>query len=180
MIQRMHSRERVMQSSSSFAIIFTGEEATVSVVISRERPESPDARSLVEELEAHLATLYPAESRHGLSVERLVNEQVHLFVTRCDGEATGCGGVQLFASNCAELKRMCVRPPFRGRGFGRLMLDRLVEHSRQHGLRRVRLETGIHQLAAIQLYERNGFAKIPPFGPYTDDPLSRCYEKVVT
>lgn len=27
------------------------------------------------------------------------------------------------------------------------------------------------------LYERSVFYRIPPFGPYTDDPLSQCYEK---
>jgi hypothetical protein len=41
----------------------------------------------------------------------------------------------------------------------------------------LRLETGIHQAAAIRLYEGLGFQRIPPFGPYTEDPLSRCYEK---
>jgi ribosomal protein S18 acetylase RimI-like enzyme len=41
----------------------------------------------------------------------------------------------------------------------------------------VRLETGIHQPEAISLYERAGFYRIPPFGSYTDDPLSLCYEK---
>jgi putative acetyltransferase len=43
----------------------------------------------------------------------------------------------------------------------------------------VRLETGIHQLAAIALYERAGFESIPPFGEYVDDPNSRFYEKVL-
>jgi putative acetyltransferase len=41
----------------------------------------------------------------------------------------------------------------------------------------LRLETGIHQQAAIRLYERLDFQRIPPFGPYTDDRLSRCDEK---
>jgi putative acetyltransferase len=41
----------------------------------------------------------------------------------------------------------------------------------------LRLETGIHQRAAIALYERVGFKRIPPFEPYREDPLSRCYEK---
>ena len=41
----------------------------------------------------------------------------------------------------------------------------------------MRLETGIHQRAAIELYERAGFRRIPPFGDYQEDPLSRCYEK---
>ena len=76
----------------------------------------------------------------------------------------------------AEVKRMYVRPAFRGRRIGRLILDHLVEHARQHGLTVIRLETGIHQREAIALYEARGFRKIPPFGPYRDDPVSLCYE----
>lgn len=41
----------------------------------------------------------------------------------------------------------------------------------------LRLETGIWQHEAIGLYESLGFYRIPPIGPYTDDPLSLCYEK---
>ena len=63
---------------------------------------------------------------------------------------------------------MCIRDS--------LMLDHLVEHARQHGLTVIRLETGIHQREAIALYEARGFRKIPPFGPYRDDPVSLCYE----
>jgi ribosomal protein S18 acetylase RimI-like enzyme len=71
---------------------------------------------------------------------------------------------------------MYVRPAFRGRGYGRLMLDHLANFARSRGVGLLRLETGIHQAAAIALYERAGFRRIPPFGPYTDDPVSRCYE----
>jgi ribosomal protein S18 acetylase RimI-like enzyme len=58
-----------------------------------------------------------------------------------------------------------------------LILDHLAGHARASGVALLRLETGIHQLAAIRLYEREGFCRIPPFGPYTSDPLSLCYEK---
>jgi ribosomal protein S18 acetylase RimI-like enzyme len=145
--------------------------------ITAERPDTPDAARLVEELEAHLASLYPVASRHGLSIERLLREQVAFFVTRHDGVPAGCGGVQVFGREYAEVKRMYVRPEFRGLGLGRLMLDRLTAHAREHGVPLLRLETGIHQHAAIALYERSGFRRIPPFGPYFDDPLSRCYER---
>jgi putative acetyltransferase len=74
---------------------------------------------------------------------------------------------------------MYVRPAFRGRGLGQLMLDHLVAHARDNGFNRVRLETGIHQHTAIALYERSGFVRIQPFGPYHEDPNSRCYEKVI-
>jgi len=43
----------------------------------------------------------------------------------------------------------------------------------------LRLETGIHQQAAIHLYEQYGFRRIPPFGPYFEDPVSRCYEMLL-
>jgi putative acetyltransferase len=149
----------------------------VAVVISRERPDSPDSVALIDELDAHLASLYAVQSRHGLSVEKLMKDGVRFFVTRDDGRPAGCGGVLLVGHEYAEVKRMYVRPAFRGRGFGRLMLDHLVEDARQHGLTVIRLETGIHQREAMLLYEQAGFRQIPPFGPYREDPVSLCYEK---
>jgi putative acetyltransferase len=146
-------------------------------IVARERPDTSDASALVAELEAYLEPLYPIESRHGYSVEKLIGEGVAFFVLRDAGAAAGCGGVQLFGTDYGELKRMYVRPQFRGRGFGRLILDRLAGHARSCGVQLLRLETGIHQHTAIALYERAGFHSIPPFGAYKEDPLSRFYEK---
>ena len=148
----------------------------MSVVIAEERPDSPDAVALIGELDDHLGALYAVESRHGFSVEKLLRDGVNFFVARDGGRPAGCGGVLLVGREYAELKRMYVRPAFRGRRIGRLILDHLVEYARQHGLRVIRLETGIHQREAIALYEARGFRKIPPFGPYRDDPVSLCYE----
>jgi ribosomal protein S18 acetylase RimI-like enzyme len=149
----------------------------VSAVITPERPDTPDAVALIEELETHLAAFYPAESRHGFSVEKLLREEVAFFLLRDAGMPAACGGIKLFGTDYGELKRMYVRPAFRGRGFGKLMLDHLADHARRHGVSLLRLETGIHQREAIGLYERMGFRRIPPFPPYREDPLSRCYEK---
>ena len=146
-------------------------------VITAERPDTPDARRLIGELQTHLESFYPPESRHGFSVERLLAEAVAFFVLRAEGEPAGCGGIKLVGREYGEIKRMYVRPQFRGSGFGQKILDHLAGHAVAHGVARLRLETGIHQQAAIRLYERLGFYRIPPFGPYTDDPLSRCYEK---
>ena len=116
---------------------------------------------------------------HGPTVERLVAEGVDFFVVRVDGDAVGCGGI-LFVDDAygryGELKRMFVRPESRGLGLGRALLERLVEQARSRDISIVRLETGIHQGAAIGLYEAEGFRPIAPFGPYRDDPLTRCYE----
>jgi GNAT superfamily N-acetyltransferase len=149
----------------------------MEVVITRERPDTPDATGLILELEAHLETRYPAVSRHGYSVERLLAQDVRFFVLRSDGSPAGCGGILLVDGAYGEIKRMYVRPAFRGSGFGGRILDHLAAEARDNGISLLRLETGIHQGEAIGLYERLGFYRIPPFGPYTDDPLSLCYEK---
>jgi putative acetyltransferase len=149
----------------------------MAAVITRERADSADAIALITELEAHLEPLYPAESRHGYSVEKLLAQAVAFFVLRDNGIPAGCGGIQLFGTEYGELKRMYVRPHFRGLGFGERLLNHLADHARAHGVGLLRLETGIHQAAAIRLYERMGFHRIPPFGAYREDPLSLCYEK---
>jgi GNAT superfamily N-acetyltransferase len=162
----------------------------MAVEIALERPDTPDATALILELEAHLATRYPAASRHGFSVDRLLAEGVEFYVLRADGAPAACGGVLVVeagdpagdgpAEAYAEVKRMYVRPAFRGAGYGQAILDRLAARARERGVNVLRLETGIHQVEAIALYERAGFRRIEAFGPYVDDPLSRYYEKRLT
>jgi putative acetyltransferase len=63
------------------------------------RPElagTPVARQLLAELDALLAPNYPPESRHGYSVDKMLQEQVAFFVISVDDVPAGCGGVQLF------------------------------------------------------------------------------------
>jgi len=110
-------------------------------------------------------------------VQKLIADAVAFFVTRDGGSPAGCGGIKLFGTEYGEIKRMYVRPEFRGLGFAKLLLDHLADYAKSHGVGILRLETAIHQHAAIRLYEQTGFQRIPPFGPYRDDPVSRCYEK---
>ena len=149
----------------------------MSTEITRERPDSEEAIQLIDELEEHLSSFYPPESRHGYSVEKLLRQGVAFFVLRHDGFPAGCGGIQLFGTEYGELKRMYVRPEFRGLGLAKLMVEHLAAYAQEHSVNLLRLETGIHQLPAIGLYERMGFALIPPFGEYRPDPLSVFYEK---
>ena len=152
----------------------------MSTVITHERADTPDAIGLIEELEAILQPLYPSKSRHGYSVEKLLAKGVAFFVLRSDKTPAACGGIELVDREYGELKRMYVRPRFRGLGFGKLIVSHLAEYARAENIRVLRLETGIHQREAIGLYEALGFQRIPPFGPYTDDPVSLCYEKLLT
>jgi ribosomal protein S18 acetylase RimI-like enzyme len=102
---------------------------------------------------------------------------VAFFVLRLDGTPAGCGGIQLFGKEYGELKRIYVRPQFRGRGLSKRIMEHLETYARERGLPLLRLETGIHQHEAIGLYEALGYRRVGPFGEYRPDPLSIFYEK---
>jgi GNAT superfamily N-acetyltransferase len=150
------------------------------VTITEESPDFPAALQLLAELDVDLFRHeYPPESRHAFSVEKLLREGVAFFVTRYKNGLAGCGGLKIVPGEYGEVKRMYVRPAYRGLGLGKAMLDHLGQYAQENGLGRLRLETGIYQVEAIGLYERYGFQRRPPFGEYKADPLSVYFEKVL-
>lgn len=152
----------------------------MTIEIVEARPDSAEAVRLIAELDAYLNELpYPQESRHAYSVEKLMREGVVFFVLRYEGEPAGCGGVKLFGGEYGEVKRMYVRPAFRGRGLGKVILDRLAGYARERRVGLLRLETGIYQTEAIGLYEHYGFRRRPPFGEYREDPMTVFFEKSI-
>ena len=83
---------------------------------------------------------------------------MRFFVATARDAVVGCGGYKLLAPDVAEIKRMYVRPAYRGR---RLWADdpRLTSRLRRvrEGVTVLRLETGIWQPEALGLYERCGY-----------------------
>ena len=148
----------------------------MTLTIVREPPDSADARALIHEIVRDVASAYPAESRHGLGPGQLISEGVAFFVVRADGEPAGCGGVKL-CEGYGEIKRLYVRPAFRGRGLGQQMLLFLEGYAREHGCHVLYLQTGVYQTDAMRLYGRLGYKEIGPFGSYAGDPMNRFYEK---
>ena len=138
-----------------------------------ERVDRPtdDVRGLIGELDAELAGSYAPEQRHGLTLEAIFEPPVRFFVAHLDGQAVGCGGVACF-DDFAEIKRMYVRAAARGAGVADAIIERLEDEARNAGLRVVRLETGVHQPAAIGFYRRHGFVPCRAFAPYASLPPS--------
>jgi len=137
----------------------------MTVAIERAHAATDEVRGLLAELDAFLAASYAAEQRHGVAVDALFAPNVRFYLAREDGVAIGCGGVAFF-DGFAEVKRMYVRPTARGRGIARMLLAHIEDEVRSAGGALLRLETGIHQPAAIRLYERAGFVRRDAFGPY--------------
>lgn len=71
-----------------------------------------------------------------------------------------------------EIKRMYVRPAFQRRGLARVMLAELERTAVEAGITRLILETGLAQPEAVALYRSAGYADVPAFGFYADEPRS--------
>jgi putative acetyltransferase len=148
-------------------------------VIQREEITSSRAASLIRELNAELSQLYPepGATHFRLSPEEVADGRGAFLVACADGMPLGCGAVRQLDQGTGELKRMYVAPPARGQGIGRALLTELEHEARRLGIRRLVLETGIRQEAALALYRQAGFAVIPAFGEYVDSPTSVCLGK---
>jgi putative acetyltransferase len=146
------------------------------------RPEeltSAVAGTLIAELNAELSQTYPEP---GATHFRLDPDEVGpgrgvFLVAYVAGLPAACGAVRRIGQDTAELKRMYVVPSFRGRGISRLLLEALEAEAGRLGARRLVLETGVRQHAALALYTQAGFTTISPYGEYVDSPLSVCLGK---
>ncbi len=83
-------------------------------------------------------------------------------------EPAGCGALRPIGPDVAELKRMWVRPAFRGRGLGRAVAEALLAAAREERYRVARLDTLDWMREARALYRSVGFREIPA---YYDNPI---------
>jgi GNAT superfamily N-acetyltransferase len=153
----------------------------MDIAIAIEPFDSPDARRLVDALDAHLASRYAPEHRFGphLKAEHVAPGLGTFVIARANGKAVGCGALRRRDAATVEVKRMYVEPEVRGRGVARQILDHLESTARTMGAERLVLETGIHQEEAIGLYRMAGFKIVDCFDEYAGIPTSVCFEKIL-
>ncbi len=138
------------------------------------------SRGLIDRLNAELTGAYPeAEATHfGLAPEEVTGGRGAFLIVYQAATPVGCGAVRLLDPGTGELKRMYVSPAARGKGLGRRLVAALETEARALGVRRLVLETGIRQAAALALYRATGFQPIPLYGEYLLSPeTSICLGK---
>jgi putative acetyltransferase len=84
-----------------------------------------------------------------------------------EGEPYGCLALRPLEGEICEVKRLYVRPQFRGRGTGKALFSVLIQDARQAGYKTMRLDTAIFLPEAMKLYQTLGFKEI---GPYYEVP----------
>jgi putative acetyltransferase len=93
-----------------------------------------------------------------------------LLLATHEGVPVGCVALHKLEPDTGEMKRMYVRPQFRGRGLGRVLAERVVADARQIGYNRLRLDTVEPKMqTAVAMYRQLGFQEI---APYRENPIA--------
>ena len=141
-------------------------------------PALPELRPLIEPTDGYLAELHPTGNIEPVSLIALQQSKVTFLTARVDGAPVACGAC-IDEGDYVEVKRMYVLPACRGLGLGKQLLEAMERQIRHGGGHLVRLEAGTAQAEALELYERAGYRRCPPFGEHHANPRSVCMEKAL-
>jgi ribosomal protein S18 acetylase RimI-like enzyme len=92
----------------------------------------------------------------------------NLFLALCEYEAIGCVGTRYFGKDICEMKRLYIRPEYRGQGAGKELAISAIKSGIALGYEYMRLDTLSSMETANQLYKSLGFIEI---APYRDNPI---------
>ena len=101
------------------------------------------------------------ESKYGLPEGRL-------YLDYCDEELAGCIGLRKIDNQNCEMKRLYVRPKFRGRKIGNLLVEKIIDDAKKIGYSHMLLDTLPFLKSAIHMYKKYGFYAI---SSYNDSPM---------
>jgi len=97
--------------------------------------------------------------------------EVCLLLAIYESQAVGCVAIKRFDNDICEMKRLYVKPQFRGLGIGRALAEAVIKHAQKVGYDCMRLDMVLPRDSARSLYLSLGFKDIEP---YRYNPMERA------
>ena len=137
-----------------------------------------DFQKLVKTLDDELDSRYgiiQADYNEYNKIENIEN----IVIAYQQMDPAGCGCFKVFDHHSVEIKRMIVKPEYRGMGIAKLILLELESWAVEKGFSRSILETGMKQPEAINFYSGLGYSRIDNWGQYIGNENSICMSKTL-
>ena len=146
--------------------------------IIRTTPKNKDFLSLVKELDAYLKVTDGEDHAFYNQYNGLESIQ-NCVVAYRDEKPIGCGAIKPFDHSRIEIKRMFLKPDYRGKGTAENIIAELEKWAKEKGFVKAILETGDRQVEAVKFYHKVGYKTIPNYGQYAQMENSNCFEKLL-
>jgi putative acetyltransferase len=144
--------------------------------IARTNCDDPRFRDLESLLNAEMSERY-GELQKWYDQFNIIKSNATVVVAYAGDLPIGCGCLREFGEEAAEIKRMFVKPGFRGTGIAEKILLELEKWASELGYSVTVLETAIKQPEAIRFYTRLGYKRIENYGQYAGNDNSICMSK---
>jgi len=99
-----------------------------------------------------------------------------IYLLLVDGNVEGMGALRKLSRDIGEIKRMYIRPAYRGKGYGKKMLNKLLEFGREFGWSSFLLETGKFMTVAQHIYKSVGFVEREEYPESETPTMLRQYQ----
>lgn len=141
-------------------------------------PCDQDVINVFADIDRLISSLYPVATSQALTVNELGLPGVYAVGLKNQDGIVACGAIvkQFDGSWYGEIRRLYVKPSYRGKGLSRRIMQILLHYAGEEEIPIIKLETGPKQMQSIHLYENLGFVQCAPFGEYTENPNSLFME----
>ena len=97
------------------------------------------------------------------NLDKFAEPDGRLLLVEVDSEIAGTISLRKIRENAGEIKRMYVKPKFRGKKLGNLMVEKVISISEENGFSKLFLDTSLFMSSAVSLYKKYGFKEIDSY-----------------
>ena len=97
------------------------------------------------------------------NLDKFAEPDGRLLLVEVDGEIAGTISLRKIREDAGEIKRMYVKPKFRGKKLGNMMVEKVICISEENGFSKLFLDTSLFMSSAVSLYKKYGFKEIDSY-----------------